>query len=49
MRLTLCKELLYFVPNILKTFFYILVVFLLDEVIRKYDYIFLTGDLNIDF
>ena len=40
MRLALYKELLYFVPNIVENIFYILVAFSLDEMIRKFGYIF---------
>ena len=41
MRLTLYKELLYFVPNVLENIFiYILLAFSLAEMIRKHGYIF---------
>ena len=40
MRLTLSKEFLYFVSNILENIFQILVAFSLNEMISIYDYIF---------
>ena len=40
MRLTLSKEFLYFVSNILENIFQIIVAFSLNEMIRIYDYIF---------
>ena len=40
MRLTLSKEFLYFVSNILENIFQIIVAFSLNEMISIYDYIF---------
>ena len=40
MHLTLSKEFLYFVSNILENIFQIIVAFSLNEMIRIYDYIF---------
>ena len=40
MHLTLSKEFLYFVSNILENIFQIIVAFSLNEMIRIYDYTF---------